>query len=79
MRRHTSYSSKWIALALKLLSIELAQKLEADIIRTNNDSLNAPMLSINRKLPARPWSLLDGQRPDQCGLSLGKRPACDYN
>ena len=39
-----------IALALKLLSIRAALRWGADYIRTNNDSQNAPMLAINRKL-----------------------------
>ncbi len=48
------YRGRQIALALKLLSIELARQLGAVYIRTNNDALNAPMLAINRKLGYQP-------------------------
>lgn len=44
------YRGRRIALALKLRSIRAAQAWGADTIRTNNDSQNAPMLAINRKL-----------------------------
>jgi GNAT superfamily N-acetyltransferase len=44
------YRGRKIALALKLLSIHAALSWGADYIRTNNDSQNAPMLAINRKL-----------------------------
>lgn len=44
------YRRRKIALALKLLSIRAALRWGADYIRTNNDSQNAPMLAINRKL-----------------------------
>ncbi len=44
------YRGRKIALALKLLSIRAAQRWGADYIRTNNDSQNAPMLAVNRKL-----------------------------
>lgn len=44
------YRGRKIALALKLLSIRAALRWGADYIRTNNDSQNAPMLAINRKL-----------------------------
>jgi len=43
-----AYRGKGIGLALKAKSIELAQKLQVKVMRTNNDSLNAPMLRINR-------------------------------
>ncbi|MEO8611900.1 MAG: GNAT family N-acetyltransferase [Chloroflexota bacterium] len=45
-----AYRGRKIALALKLLSIRAAQNWGVDTIRTNNDSQNAPMLAINRKL-----------------------------
>lgn len=48
------YRSRKIALALKLLAIEWARRYETRYIRTNNDSKNAPMLAINRKLGYRP-------------------------
>jgi ribosomal protein S18 acetylase RimI-like enzyme len=44
------YRGRKIAQALKLLSIRAAQSWGADTIRTHNDSQNAPMLAINRKL-----------------------------
>ncbi len=44
------YRGRKIALALKLMSIRAARRWGADYIRTNNDSTNAPMLAINRKL-----------------------------
>ncbi|MFC9773767.1 GNAT family N-acetyltransferase [Paenibacillus chitinolyticus] len=44
------YRGKGIALALKRKSISLAKERGYGYIRTNNDSQNAPMLAINRKL-----------------------------
>jgi predicted GNAT superfamily acetyltransferase len=44
------YRGRKIAQALKLLSIRAAQNWGVDSIRTNNDSQNAPMLAINRRL-----------------------------
>jgi GNAT superfamily N-acetyltransferase len=44
------YRGRKIALALKVMSIRAAQGWGVDIIRTNNDSENAPMLAINQKL-----------------------------
>jgi GNAT superfamily N-acetyltransferase len=44
------YRGKGLALVLKLHAIQLARKLGATYIRTNNDSQNAPMLAVNRKL-----------------------------
>ena len=49
-----AYRGRRIALALKLLTIRLARQYAADYIRTNNDSDNAPMLAINRKLGYQP-------------------------
>ena len=43
-----------IATALKLLTVQFAQKQGAYVIRTNNDATNAPMLAINRKLGYKP-------------------------
>lgn len=48
------YRGRRIAQALKLLTIRYAQEVGADYIRTNNNSENAPMLAINRKLGYRP-------------------------
>lgn len=44
------YRGRGLALALKLLSIETARRYEAAYMRTNNHSLNLPMLAVNRKL-----------------------------
>jgi RimJ/RimL family protein N-acetyltransferase len=48
------YRGRGLATALKLLAIRYAQQLGARAIRTGNDSRNAPMLTINRKLGYRP-------------------------
>jgi GNAT superfamily N-acetyltransferase len=48
------YRGRKIALALKLLVIKCAQKYGAAYMRTNNDSENAPMLTVNRKLGYQP-------------------------
>jgi GNAT superfamily N-acetyltransferase len=48
------YRGRKIALALKLLAIRYARQHGAVYIRTHNDSLNAPMLAINRKLGYQP-------------------------
>lgn len=48
------YRGRKIALALKLLTIRYAQQLGALTITTDNDSQNAPMLAINRKLEYLP-------------------------
>lgn len=45
-----AYRGQGLGLALKLSCIELALKFNAVYMRTNNDSLNAPMLKINRDL-----------------------------
>ncbi|HYF94613.1 MAG TPA: GNAT family N-acetyltransferase [Symbiobacteriaceae bacterium] len=44
------YRGRHIALALKLLSIRAARRFGAPYMRTNNDSDNAPMLAVNRRL-----------------------------
>jgi RimJ/RimL family protein N-acetyltransferase len=49
-----AYRGRHIALALKLLGIRYARAKGALAIRTGNDSQNAPMLAINRKLGYRP-------------------------
>ncbi|MGN7454342.1 GNAT family N-acetyltransferase [Paenibacillus pasadenensis] len=48
------YRGRGIARALKLLSIRLALRAGARYLRTDNDSLNVPMLAINRRLGYRP-------------------------
>lgn len=45
-----SYRGRGLAQALKLLAIKCAQRYGAAYIRTNNDSENAPILAVNRKL-----------------------------
>jgi GNAT superfamily N-acetyltransferase len=49
-----AYRGRHIALALKLLAIRQARSYGATTIMTNNDSQNAPMLAINRKLGYQP-------------------------
>lgn len=49
-----AYRGRKIAQALKLLTIRFAKTYGADSIRTSNDSENAPMLAINRKLGYKP-------------------------
>ncbi len=49
-----AWRGKGIALALKLLTIAYARRYDADYISTNNDSENAPMLAINRRLGYQP-------------------------
>ena len=49
-----AYRRRKIALALKLLVIEYARTYGAGYLRTNNDSQNAPMLAVNRKLGYQP-------------------------
>ncbi len=44
------YRGRQIALALKLLAIRYARACGAVLLRTDNDSQNAPILAINRKL-----------------------------
>jgi GNAT superfamily N-acetyltransferase len=48
------YRGRKIALALKLLAIRYARANGARSMRTHNDSQNAPMLAINRKLGYQP-------------------------
>ncbi|HEU0000246.1 MAG TPA: GNAT family N-acetyltransferase [Ktedonobacteraceae bacterium] len=45
-----AYRGRKVALALKLLAIQCARRYGAKSILTDNDSLNASMLAINRKL-----------------------------
>jgi GNAT superfamily N-acetyltransferase len=48
-----AYRGRKIALALKLLTIRRARIYRAAYMRTNNDSQNAPILAVNRKLGYR--------------------------
>jgi GNAT superfamily N-acetyltransferase len=55
------YRGRGIALALKLLAIDFARRAGVAGIRTNNDSENAPILAINRRLgyvPEPGWYVL---------------------
>jgi len=45
-----AYRGRKIALALKLMTIAYAKQQNGSSIHTDNDSQNAPMLAINRKL-----------------------------
>jgi GNAT superfamily N-acetyltransferase len=49
-----AYRGRKVALALKVKAILLAKQLNADYIRTDNDSTNKPILWINRKLGYEP-------------------------
>ncbi|HEY7976165.1 MAG TPA: GNAT family N-acetyltransferase, partial [Ktedonobacterales bacterium] len=49
-----AWRGQGIALALKLLAIRVARRYGARYLRTNNDSQNAPMLAVNRKLGYQP-------------------------
>ena len=51
-----AYRGRGLAQALKLHTIMLARRLGMRYIRTDNDSQNAPMLAINRKLGYQPES-----------------------
>ncbi len=50
----SAYRGRHIALALKLLIIKYARRYGAAYLRTNNDSENAPILAVNRKLGYQP-------------------------
>lgn len=49
-----AYRRRSIGLALKVKAIEMAISRKADYIRTDNDSLNEPILTINRRLGYQP-------------------------
>ncbi len=49
-----AYRGRKLALALKLLAIRAARRYGAAQMRTHNDSRNAPMLAVNRKLGYQP-------------------------
>jgi RimJ/RimL family protein N-acetyltransferase len=61
-----AHRGRGIAIALKLLTLRYAKSIGADFVRTHNDSDNAPMLAINRKLGYRP-------EPGVYGLKKGLR------
>jgi RimJ/RimL family protein N-acetyltransferase len=50
------YRGRGLAQALKLQTILLAKRQGMHHIHTNNDSNNAPMLAVNRKLGYKPES-----------------------
>lgn len=50
----SEYRGRHIALALKLLAVDYARRHGFTHIKTNNDSENAPMLAVNRKLGYEP-------------------------
>ena len=49
------YRGRGIATALKLLTIKHARNVGVSEILTENDSENAPILAVNRKLGYKPW------------------------
>jgi GNAT superfamily N-acetyltransferase len=49
-----AWRGRGVALGLKLLAIRAARRHGARYLRTNNDSENAPMLAVNRKLGYQP-------------------------
>jgi GNAT superfamily N-acetyltransferase len=49
-----SYRGRQIGLALKLLAAQVAKRRKAPYIRTDNDSMNKPILSINQRLGYTP-------------------------
>ncbi|MFE4710023.1 GNAT family N-acetyltransferase [Paenibacillus sp. NPDC056722] len=49
-----AYRGRKVGLGLKLKAIQLARRVRADYIRTDNDSTNAPILKINRRLGYAP-------------------------
>lgn len=49
-----AYRGRHIAQALKVTALRFAKSYGADRVRTHNDSQNAPMLAINRKLGYKP-------------------------
>ena len=56
-----AYRGRGLALALKLLAIDFCRRSGARTLHTHNDSENAPMLAVNRRLgyvPAPGWCTL---------------------
>lgn len=49
-----AYRGRHLALALKLLSIQVARRYAVEYLYTNNDSTNTPMLAVNRRLGYQP-------------------------
>lgn len=61
----SEYRGRKLAQALKLLAVRYARKYGMQTFRTDNDSLNAPMLAVNRKfgyVPEPGKYLLEAQR-----------------
>jgi len=63
------YRGRRIALSLKLLAVRTAQACGAPYLRTHNDSMNGPMLRINRDL------IGFRAEPGYYKMVLGLRPA----
>ena len=60
-----THRGRKIAQALKVIALRYARQNGAQVIRTDNDSLNTPILAINRKLgyqpqPGKYWLVRDG-------------------
>jgi GNAT superfamily N-acetyltransferase len=51
---HRDYRGRGLAQAIKLMAVEYARSKGATTIRTHNDSRNAPMLAVNRKMGCCP-------------------------
>ncbi len=51
---HPDFRGHGLALALKVKGLEVGKSLGAPYIRTNNHSVNQPMLAVNRKLGYKP-------------------------
>jgi GNAT superfamily N-acetyltransferase len=71
-----SHRGRGIAQALKVRGIMWAKTQSMPIIRTDNDSLNAPMLAVNRKLGYRPeigfYKLV---QPVETNMAVTQEPA----
>ena len=52
---HCDHRGRGIAQSLKALTIVHAQQAGVSEILTENDSENAPVLAVNRKLGYKPW------------------------
>jgi len=51
---HPEFRGNGLALALKVRALQLGKEMGAPYIRTNNHSVNQPMLAVNRKLGYKP-------------------------
>lgn len=64
------YRGRRIGLALKLLAIQTARAAGVPYLRTHNDSLNGPMLRINRDLLG--YQAVPGNFKMVCSLEKGR-------